>query len=270
MLQAFTIMLREGLESFIVVAIVITYLLRTGRRDLLPAAWLGVGTAVIASAIGTYFLAEFGENTLQEGLTCIAAACLTGTMVVWMWKTGRYLRRDIEAQIDTASSGPRRRWITWPALGVALATFVLIAREGAEAAFLLVGLAQGNSVGQAFVGAVAGFVLSLGMGALWLRNSRGMNLRVFFQVTGLFLLIFVAQLLLTGVHEMAEAGIMPWARQVHEATEPWVEQGVIARWITVLMVVIPGLWLVTQSFVNRQAPAAASGATGGLEPNRRA
>lgn len=268
MFQAFTIMLREGLESFIVVAIVITYLLRTSRRDLMPAAWLGVGAAVVASAVGTWFLAEFGENTLQEGITCIVAAFLTGTMVVWMWKTGRYLRRDIEAQIDTASSTERRRWITWPAFGVFLATFVLIAREGAESAFLLVGLAQGNSVGQAFVGAVAGFLLSLGFGALWLRNSRRMNLRVFFQVTGLFLLIFVLQLLLTGIHEMAEAGLMPYARTIHEATEPWVEQGIIAKWITVLMVLVPGLWLVSQSLFNREAPAPA-GAPGSLKPSRR-
>lgn len=268
MFQAFTIMLREGLESFIVVAIIITYLLRTSRRDLLPAAWLGVAAAVVASAVGTYFLAEFGENTLQEGITCIVAALLTGTMVVWMWKTGRYLRRDIEAQIDTASSSERRRGFAWPALGVFLAAFVLIAREGAEAAFLLVGLAQGNSVGQAFVGAVAGFLLSLGFGAFWLQNSRRMNLGVFFQVTGLFLLIFVAQLLLTGVHEMAEAGMMPYARSVHEATEPWVEQGVIARWITVLMVALPGAWLVALSLKHRLAPAPTAAGAPTLKVNR--
>lgn len=259
MFQAFTIMLREGLESFIVVAIIMTYLLRTSRRGLLPAVYVGVAVALAASAYGTWLLSQFGENTLQEGIMCILAAILTGTMVLWMWKTGRYLRRDIESQIDRAADGTERRRITWPAVGVFMATFVLIAREGAEAAFLLVSLAQGGSLGEAVIGAVAGLVTALGLGALWLQNSRRMNLGTFFQVTGVFLLIFVFQLLLTGVHEMAEAGVIPYATAIHDATEAWVEQGVIARWITVLMVAVPAVWLVTLTLLNRSQPQPAAG-----------
>src|SRR4029079_10465257 len=91
----------------------------------------------------TYLLGRFGQNTLQEGITCLLAAALTGTMVVWMWKTGRFMRRDIERQIQDASTRQsRHRLLTLPALGVFTATFLLMSREGAEAAFLLVSLVR--------------------------------------------------------------------------------------------------------------------------------
>ncbi len=248
MFQAFTIMIREGLESFIVVAIIVTYLTKTGRRELLPAAWTGVGVALLATIYGTHLLSKFGENTLQEGVMCLIAAALTGTMVVWMWKTGRHLRRDIETQIDDASrKAEKRRFLSWPAVGVFSAAFVLIAREGAEAAFLLVSLVRTTSASAALIGAVAGLAIAVGMGVLWIKNSSKINLRVFFQVTGIFLLIFVVQLLLNGIHELSEAGVIPYAEAIHVATEPWVEQGVVARWITLLMVLVPGIWLVMMS-----------------------
>ena len=255
MIQAFTILLREGVESFIVVAIIITYLLKTNRRDLLPAAWAGVGAALLATVYGTWLLSRFGENTLQEGIMCLIAAALTGTMVVWMWKTGRHMRRDIEQRIDRASTPELKgRLFTWPALGVFSAAFILIAREGAEAAFLLVSLVRTTNQSAALTGAVFGLLLAIGMGILWIQNSRRMNLRVFFQVTGIFLLIFVAQLILTGVHELAEANVIPNATAIHNATEPWVEQGAIARWITLIMVLVPGLWLVMLTVRNSFSP----------------
>src|SRR5262245_61344834 len=205
-------MVREGVESFIVVAIVATYLMKTNRRNLLPAAYAGVFAAVMATVYGTYLLSRFGENTLQEGITCLIAAALTGTMVVWMWKTGRYMRRDIEKQVDVASSADKsRRFITWPKLGVFFVAFLLIAREGAEAAFLMVSLVRTTHQEAALTGAALGLILAVGMGVLWIQNSKRMNLRVFFQVTGIFLLIFVAQLVLTGIHELAEAGALPHA-----------------------------------------------------------
>jgi high-affinity iron transporter len=255
-IQAFTIMLREGVESFIVVAIIVTYLIKTDRRALLPAAWAGVGAALLATVYGTYLLNKFGENTLQEGIMCLVAAALTGTMVVWMWKTGRHLRKDIETRIDRASSNTKQRLITWPALGVFLAAFFLIAREGAEAAFLLVSLVRTTNQEAALGGAALGLLLSFGMGALWIQNSKRMNLKMFFQVTGVFLLIFVAQLLLAGIHELAEAGVIPYATPIHNATEPWVEQGAIAQWITLVMVLIPGVWLVMLTVRHSLAPQA--------------
>jgi high-affinity iron transporter len=191
-IQAFTIMLREGVESFIVVAIIATYLIKTNRRELLPAAWIGVAASVLATAYGTWLLSRFGESPLQEGVMCLIAAALTGTMVIWMWKTGRSMRRDIEQKIQTAATRTgKNRLLTWPALGVFSATFILLAREGAEAAFLLVSLVRTSSQQAALIGAVLGLTLALGMGILWIQNSKRMNLGMFFQVTGVFLLIFV-------------------------------------------------------------------------------
>jgi high-affinity iron transporter len=253
--QAFTILLREGVESFIVVAIIVTYLMKTGRGALLPAAWSGILTALLASVAGTWLLSRFGESPLQEGVVCLIAAALTGTMVVWMWKTGKNLRRDIENQLEEASRRHDRTPSFWAAVGVFTAAFVLIAREGAEAGLLLVSLVRTSDQQSALIGAGLGLALSIGLGALWIQNSRRMNLKAFFQVTGLFLLVFVAQLILSGVHELSEAGVIPYAEQIHVATEPWVEQGVVARWITAIMVLIPGGWLVYSSIRNAMVPA---------------
>jgi len=253
--QAFTILLREGVESFIVVAIIVTYLMKTGRGSLLPAAWSGIATALLASAVGTWLLSRFGESSLQEGVVCLIAAALTGTMVVWMWKTGKNLRRDIENQLEEASQRHDKSPSFWAAVGVFTAAFVLIAREGAEAGLLIVSLVRTTNQSSALIGALLGLALSIGLGTLWIQNSRKMNLKAFFQVTGLFLLVFVAQLTLAGVHELSEAGVIPFAEQIHVATEPWVEQGVVAKWITLIMVLIPGGWLLYSSIRSAMVPA---------------
>jgi len=253
--QAFTILLREGVESFIVVAIIVTYLMKTGRKGLLPAAWSGIAAALLASVFGTWLLSRFGESSLQEGVVCLIAAALTGTMVVWMWKTGKNLRRDIENQLEEASQPHDQRPSLLAAAGVFTAAFLLIAREGAEAGLLIASLVRTTNQQAALIGALLGLALSAGIGVLWIRNSRQMNLKTFFQVTGVFLLVFVAQLTLSGVHELSEAGVIPFAEQIHVATEPWVEQGVVAKWITLVMVLIPGGWLLYMTLRGTTLPS---------------
>lgn len=268
MFQAFTILLREGVESFIVVAIIVTYLMKTGRNRLLPVAWSGIGAALAASVLGGWLLSRFGESQIQEGITCIAAAFLTGTMVVWMWRTGKNLKSDIENQVEAASRVAEQRTTLWAATGVFLAAFLLIAREGAEAALLFAGLVSTADQSQALIGASLGVAVSIGIGILWIRNSRRMNLRAFFQVTGVFLLIFVAQLLLAGAHEFSEAGLIPYSHQIHTATEPWVEQGVMARWITLIMVLIPTGWLLVTSLRPSPVPTRGRAAAAPARPSR--
>ncbi|TPW08985.1 MAG: iron permease FTR1 [bacterium] len=228
--------------------------MQTGRKRLLPAAWSGIATALVASAAGTWLLSRFGESSLQEGVVCLVAAALTGTMVVWMWKTGKNFRGDIENRLEEASQVHDQKPSALAAVGVFTTAFLLIAREGAEAGLLIVSLVRTTNQQSALIGALLGLALSAGIGVLWIRNSRRMNLKAFFQVTGVFLLVFVAQLLLSGVHELSEAGVIPYAEQIHVATEPWVEQGVVARWITLVMVLIPGGWLLYMTIRGAMLP----------------
>ncbi|WP_127127490.1 iron uptake transporter permease EfeU [Georgenia sp. SYP-B2076] len=208
MLANFLIGLREGLEAALVVSILVAYLVKTGRRDLLPQLWLGVGAAVVVSlAFGAVL--TFGPRGLsfeaQEaigGTLSILAVGLLTWMIFWMARTARHLKSDLQGRLgDAVAAGGR---------AVAVMALFAVGREGLETAlFLWAGAAATGASTLPLVGAVLGLAAAVGIGWAMYRGAVRLNLAVFFQWTGVFVIVVAAGVLAYGVHDLQEAGILP-------------------------------------------------------------
>lgn len=251
MLQAFVITLREGLEAFLIVAISLAYLRKTGRRALVPAIHWGIATSIVLSIGAGLLLAQARNQALWEGILGIAAAALVASLTVHMWRAGRHMKKDIEGKL--AASSVKTGWgAFW---GVFVFTLLMITREGMETAMLMNALLFQVKAVNIAGGAIAGTLLAAFIAFLWSRFGHRVNLARFFQVTAIFMLVFVVQLLIYGFHELAEANVLPNSEALHWATEPYGPDGVYGQYLTYLLVLLPLGWLAFSSlFGKHQGP----------------
>jgi high-affinity iron transporter len=255
MLQAFVITLREGLEAFLIVAISLAYLRKSGRNELLPAVRWGIGLAILIS-IGAAFLFQRAANhSLWEGVLALVAAGSVASLTVHMWRTARRIKKEIEGHLheSTLKTGSAAF------VGVFLFTLLMITREGMETA-LLMGTLLFQNIGSTSLigGAFAGTIVAAFVAWLWSRYGHRVNLGLFFQVTAVFLFVFVVQLLIYGFHEMTEANIFPHSEALHWATEPYGPDGRYGQYLTYLLVMMPLGWLVISSLMPRRQNLSAS------------
>jgi high-affinity iron transporter len=181
------VVLREGFEASLVVGIVLAFLDRTGRRDGFTAVWVGVTAAFALS--------------LAVGIGLVAAGLLTW-MIFWMRNRARTLRTEIEGRTQAALDAGS-------AIGLGLVVFLGVAREGVETALFLFSSVEGSSRLVSLVGAIIGGVAAVSLGYLFYRGSHRLNLRTFFTATSALLLVFAGYLLAMGLHELAEAEVIP-------------------------------------------------------------
>ena len=236
MLQAFVIVLREGFEMFLIVSVIVAYLRRVGRSQLLPAVAWGIGMALLISLVLGLALSHRGYVPLWEGILGLVAVGFVSTLVVQMWRQGRYLKQATEQRLHTMTGRPLR----WALAGVFLFTVVMMCREGIETALMLVQVRD-----PAFLTGIGlGLLSTIAFAWLWVRYSRLINLKLFFQVTSIFLLLFLVQILIYAFHEFSEAGILPQSEAFHAATEPFSPDGRYGKWFSPATVVICIGWLV--------------------------
>ena len=208
MLGNYLIGLREGLEASLVVGILLAYLVRIERRDLLRWVWAGVAAAVLVS-IGFGAVLTFGPNTLtfeaQEvigGILSIAAVALITWMIFWMARVARHMRGELQAKLDSAIA-------TGPA-AVLFVAALAVGREGLETAlFLWVGAKAAGDGLAPLVGALLGLATAITIGWALYRGALKVNLRLFFGWTGVFLIVIAGGVLAYGIHDLQEAGILP-------------------------------------------------------------
>ncbi len=201
------ITLREGVEAALIVGIVLGVLSRFGHTHLKRHVWLGTVTALILSlgaGIGLYFVgitfSGRGEQ-IFEGSTMLAAALLLTWMIFWMKTHGRELSKELEVETKEA--------LTVGGLALFLVAFTAVLREGLETAlFLVAATFQAGAVGT-LVGGALGLLIAVLIGVMIFRASLTLNLKQFFNVTGLLLLFVAAGLIAHGVHEFQEAGLIP-------------------------------------------------------------
>jgi high-affinity iron transporter len=254
MFQSFVITLREGLEAFLIVAISLAYLKKTGRRELASAVRLGVGISVAVSVAAGIVLGQARNQSLWEAVLALVAAVSVTTLVVHMWRTSKKIKRNIEGRLESAAVKAGRAAF----LGVLGFTVLMITREGMETALLMNTLLFQVKAPPVVAGAVAGTLAAGIVAWLWSRYGHRVNLARFFQVTAIFLFLFVIELVIYGFHELVEANIgIPNSEALHAATEAYGPDGRYGQLLTYLLVALPLTWLAVSSFFTRR-PAQAS------------
>src|SRR5207247_4513130 len=209
--------LREGLEAFLIVAISLAYLRKSGRRELVPAVHWGIAVSVIISVGAALLFRQAANHSLWEGSLAVAAAVSVASLTVHMWRVARRIKRDIEGHLSTST----RKTGAAAFAGVFLFTLLMITREGMETALLMGTLLFQQMPMSIVTGAVVGTLSAAAVAWLWSRCGHRVNLGLFFQVTAVFLLVFVVQLLIYGFHELTEANIFPYSEPLHWPTEPY-------------------------------------------------
>ena len=240
MLQAFVITFREGLEAFLIVAISLAFLRKSGSGHLIPAVKWGIAVSVGLSVFAGYLFSRASNQALWEGVLALAAAVSVATLTVHMWRTARRLKGEIEGQLR--QSAARRGTAAW--IGVFLFTLLMISREGMETALLMGTLMFQVRAADIIAGAVLGIIVAGAVAWLWSRYGHRVNLALFFQVTAIFLLIFVVQLLIYGFHELTEANLFAGSEALHWATEPYGPDGKYGQYLSYLLVAGPLSWLL--------------------------
>jgi high-affinity iron transporter len=251
MLESFVITLREGLEAFLIVAISLAYLKKTNRPHLVSAVHWGIGISIAASIGAGLLLQRASNQPLWEGILALVAAVLVATLIVHMWRTGKRMKRSIEGRLETAALKTGRAAF----LGTLGFTVLMISREGMETALLMNTLIFQMGVGNLplITGAIGGILAAASVAWLWSRYGHRVNLGQFFQVTAVFLFVFVISLSIAGFHELTEANIgIPNSEALHWATEPYGPDGVYGHYLTYMMVLLPIGWLLIANVVGRR------------------
>ena len=207
MLAALIIVFREGFEAFLTVAIIFAFLRKTGRDWLRPAVYWGIVVSVVASFALGWVLMRVNQS-LWEGVLGLVAAVLVATFVVHVWRTAPRMKGDMERHLETASTQTSR---IVSALAVFGFTVLMVAREGMETALMLIQVKTGRFI----LGSLLGIGAAALMSWAWAHYGHRVNLRRFFQVTGLFLLLF------TGLYMFVLPYVVNWRgeRRVAPAVE---------------------------------------------------
>ena len=270
MLQALLVSFSEGLESLLIVGVIYAYLRKTGRPGLLRGVRVGLAASVLTCTVGAYLWLQVPNQPLYEGIAAFTAAILVGLLLAQMMRMGKRMKKDIEDRIERASaavastdrpSTGRPTIGAW--LGIAIVTTLLVTREGLEAVLYLGIQARmmGNGTGS-LIGAGIGLILAAGAAWSWSRYAHRLNLGVVLKVTAVFLSLFLLQLLVYGVHELAESGIIQGTQALHDATEIAGPDGVIGHVMSYSLLAAPLLYLLIRRF-------GGGARSGGSPPNDR-
>ena len=240
MLQAFVITLREGLEAFLIIAISLAYLRKTGRPQLVSAVHWGIVASLVLSAGAAYLFQSANNQALWEGVLALTAAVLVASLIVHMWRHAKRIKKDIETHLESSATQTGAKAM----IGVFLFTLLMITREGMETALLMGTLLFQEAGTNILIGAIAGTLCAALVASLWSRYGHRVNLALFFQVTAVFLSVFVVQLLIYGFHELTEANLFPYSEPLHWATEPYGPDGRYGQFLSYALLALPLGWLV--------------------------
>ena len=206
MLPAFLIALREGVEASLVVGIILVYLARTGRSQLARFVWYGVVAAVALSLAVAVLLERWRINEDGfEGVMYLVAAAFVITMILWMNRVARHLKKEIEQKIETyvGRAGAAAGW------GIFFFVFLMVLREGAELAIILRAVELSTEGLQIWIGTLVGIGAAVTVGVFFFKGTLRVPLHRFFAVTSVILILVAIQLALTGLHELSEAQWLP-------------------------------------------------------------
>ena len=209
MLATLVIFLREGVEASMIIAILLAYLNRIGRRDHFRDVFIGVGAALLLATAGGAVAYETIRSydgsraqTIFETITFLVAATVLTYMTFWMRNHARSLSKELRARAEAALDG-RARW------GLGLLAFQAVGREGLETVVFTLAIIFSTSTAGALTGAAIGLVGALGIAFVIYRLGHRLNLSRFFTVIGVLLMVFAAGLLADSVENLQQLGWLP-------------------------------------------------------------
>jgi high-affinity iron transporter len=201
-ISALVLSLREGVEMALVVGIVLAYLGQVGALGARKWVWAGALAAAAVSLLALGILnalnAEFqgAAEQIFEGTTMLLATVFLTWMVFWMLRNSRFLKSELQRGVQGVLERGGAAW------GLFFLVFFAVVREGVELALLLFA-APGEGK---LLGSLVGLALAIGIGVLIYAFGRRVDLRTFFKVTTVILILFAAGLFARAAHEFAEAG----------------------------------------------------------------
>src|ERR1700748_1854664 len=200
MLDAFIVTLREGVEAALIVRITLAYLNKIGRPELRKTVYAALGAAFLGS-IGVAIVisrAHLNEDVF-EGWVMLVAAFFVVSMVVFMMRTGRKMKGEIEGKVGLLAGKNA-------AFGLFIFIFLMVLREGAETVLILSAVSLNSTELMSFLGTLLGLAAAIAFGVMFVKGSVRINLQKFFKVTTAILFLVAAQLLISGLHELSENG----------------------------------------------------------------
>ncbi|MBM0741583.1 FTR1 family protein [Phormidium sp. CLA17] len=214
-LPTFVITLREGVEAALVVGIVLAYLAKAGQTRLNAWVYSGIGAGLLASgAVGFVFilgLSAAGSTNqvyapvlkpLLEGVFSVVAIAMLSWMLIWMTQQSRLLKKQIEGTVSSTLEDGAAGW------GIFWLIFFAVLREGFETVLFIAAKFQQGTI--PILGAIAGIIVAAGIGVLLFQFGVKINLRLFFQAMGIFLLFIVAGLVLSALAHI-DTALLRWA-----------------------------------------------------------
>jgi high-affinity iron transporter len=249
MLQAFIITLREGVEAALIVGITLAYLTKIGRSELrktvyaaLVAAFLGsIGVAVVISRT------HLNEDVF-EGWVMLVAAFFVITMVVFMMKTGRKMKGEIEGKVGLLAGND-----AW--FGLFVFIFLMVLREGAETVLILSAVSLNSTELMSFLGTLLGVVAAIAFGVMFVKGSVRINLQKFFRITTAIMFLVAAQLIISGLHELSESGVIASSKREMAIIGPIVSND---WFFFVTIFALAALMILFEAKRREPAPLAAS------------
>ncbi|MGA9964042.1 MAG: Fe-S-containing protein [Terriglobales bacterium] len=203
MLEAFIVTLREGVEAALIVGITLAYLSKINRPELRKSVY----AALISAFVGSLGVAALLSRTrwnqdIFEGWVMLAAAFFVVTMIIFMMKTGRKLKGEIEGKVGLLAGKNA-------SFGLFAFVFLMVLREGVETVLILSAVSLNSTELLSFMGTFLGVVAAVVFGVMFVKGSVRINLQKFFRVTTVILFFVAAQLVISGLHELSENGVLP-------------------------------------------------------------
>ncbi|HEX2330206.1 MAG TPA: Fe-S-containing protein [Candidatus Angelobacter sp.] len=249
MFQALVVTLREGVEAALIVGITLVYLQKIGRPDLRKTVYAALVSAFLASVAGAVVLSylPITQDTFEGWVMLIAAVLVIG-MVIFMMRTARKLKGEIETKVG-AFAGGGSKW------GLFAFIFLMVFREGIETVVILSGVTLNSTELLSFLGTLLGVALAVVFGVVFVKGSVRIDLRKFFRVTTIILFFVAAQLILSGLHELSETGVLPSSKAEMAMIGPIVRND---YFFPVTMLALVALMILLEYKRRQAAPAAAA------------
>lgn len=206
MIVSFIITFRETLEAALIVGIILGYLNKTKQTKHNNIVYIGVGAAIVASIAGAILFNVFAggfsgrAEKIFEGITMIIGAILLTTMILWMMRQ-KQVASELEKRVATEVNDSQK-------FGLFSLVFVSVLREGIETVIFLEA-ASFVAVDNNLLGALIGIIAAIALGYIIVVSTIKVNLKKFFNITGVLLILFAAGLIAHGVHEFQEAQVIP-------------------------------------------------------------